>query len=167
MNKPNTYTYKQSELPEFTDAMEAEIVAIDNLVNDLLLKFQGNYHALNYLNEILQDGLSSCDLNLASIQIVSDGCKSKTQPTLVDLPIEQKRIVFDTAFTNTVMLRLVAGLTGDNMTVAASKIASVTTRELLAFQPTDEAVEEAISNLVKAANQSSNDTPNIIIVPLN
>lgn len=167
MNNPNTYTYRQSELPEFTDAMKAEIAAVDHLVGNLLSKLQGNPLALNYLYEILQDGLNSCDLNLASIQIVSDGYKSESKITLVDLPIDQKRIVFDTAFTNTVMLKVVASLSGDSMTVAASKIASVTADELLRFEPTDEAVEKAISDLVAATDRSSTVTPNIIIVPLN
>lgn len=167
MNSPNIYTYRQSELPELTDETKAEIAAIDALVAGLILKIQGNPKALNNLYEILQDCLSSCDLNLTCIQIVPDDYRQpeNSKITLTDLPIDQKRIVFDTAFTNTVMLKVISGLTDEEIGLVGLKIANTVECELSRFQVSDEKVEKAIANLVEAADPLKNESK-IIIVPV-
>jgi hypothetical protein len=42
----NTYTYRHSELPSVRPEIQAEIVALDVQLADLILKSQGNYREL-------------------------------------------------------------------------------------------------------------------------
>lgn len=163
MSQPNIFTYRQSELPEFTDETKAEIAAVDVWVANLICRIQGNYHALNYLYEILQDGLNSCDLNLNSIQVVPDDYKPENKISLTDLPIEQKRVVFDTAFANSIMLKMISVMTGESLEKSALEVARAVEECLKNANPDDEKIEGVISYLVNTINQPKGAFGEIVI----
>jgi hypothetical protein len=58
----NTYTYRHSELPSLRPEIQAEIVALDVQLADLILKSQGNYRELQQLAEVLDNCLDICQL---------------------------------------------------------------------------------------------------------
>lgn len=88
----NTYTWRQSELPQLTPEIQSKIAEIDCTIADFILKIQGNYHALNYLIECLDNNLDSCQLAVNSIRIVPDSYQQKPAG-LLELPFEQKELV--------------------------------------------------------------------------
>jgi hypothetical protein len=106
----NTYTYRHSELPSLRPEIQAEIVALDVQLADLILKSQGNYRELQQLAEVLDNCLDICQLNLQSIRIVADDTQ---QPivTLKDLQLEDKELIYSISFTNSVLLNLLSSLT--------------------------------------------------------
>ncbi len=92
----NIFTYPHSELPTVPPEIQADIVALDVQIADLILRIQGNYCALEQLTEILDNCLDSCELNLRSIRIIPDN-SSQLAISMTDLPIDQKQIIFSTA----------------------------------------------------------------------
>jgi len=99
----NTYTYRHSDLPSVRPEIQAEIVALDVQLADLILKSQGNYRELEQLAEVLDSCLDTCQLNLQSIRIIADDTQ---QPivTLKDLALEDKELIYSISFTNSVLL---------------------------------------------------------------
>jgi hypothetical protein len=100
MTSPSIYTYRQSELPPMTDEIQAEIAEINFNVANLILKIQGNYHALSHLVEILADGLNSAESNLCSIRIIPDGGEPELLPRAIgftELPVREKQLLVSTA----------------------------------------------------------------------
>jgi hypothetical protein len=99
MKHPNIYTFKHSALPPMTDEIEAEIAEIDSAVENLLVKYQGHYRALNELQGTLSDLLDSCEFNLHCIRIVPEkDCEKDAARgiNLNDLPAHEKTgIVFE------------------------------------------------------------------------
>lgn len=84
--------------------------------------------------------------------------------TINDLPISQKRIIFDSAFCNSVIIRVLAQFmfAGDT-SLAFSKVAEWVCIEFAELQPSDFDVEFAIDALLKSVNSSSSP---VYIVPL-
>ncbi len=114
----NTFTYRHSDLPPIRAEIQAEIVALDVQIADLILRSQGNYKELDQLVEILDDCLASCELNLNSIRIIPDN--DSQQPaqlpaTLTDLPIEEQAMVFSAALFNAMVLSTLQKVTGADM----------------------------------------------------
>lgn len=108
----NTYTYRHSELPSARPEIQAEIVALDVQLADLILKSQGNYRELEQLAEVLDNCLDTCQLNLQLIRIVADDTQQPPIATLKDLRLEDKELIFSISFTNSVLLNLLSSLTG-------------------------------------------------------
>lgn len=107
----NTYTYRHSELPSVRPEIQAEIVALDVQLADLILKSQGNYRELEQLAEVLDNCLDTCELNLQSIRIVADDIQQPPIATLKDLRLEDKELIYSISFTNSVLLNLLSSLT--------------------------------------------------------
>jgi hypothetical protein len=113
--KINTFTHKQSELPEFRPEIKAEIVAIDCQVADLILRCQGNYHELEYLAEVLDNCADSCELNLNCVQIIPDSTSDNADNGISDLcslSERSKAVVFSTGIASRVALDLLCQATG-------------------------------------------------------
>ena len=72
MKLGNTFTYRQSELPELSLETKGEIAALDIRIADFILQNRGHYHALQELSEILLNCADTCELNLNSIRLVPD-----------------------------------------------------------------------------------------------
>ena len=104
----NTFTYRHSELPAIRPAIKAEIVALDVQIADLILRSQGNYRELEELAEVLDSAADSCELNLNSIRIIADDSSQPKAVSMMDLPMEQKQIVFSTALTSSIAIEALA-----------------------------------------------------------
>jgi hypothetical protein len=104
-----TYTYRHSDVPSVRPEIQAEIVALDVRLADLILKSQGNYRELEQLAEMLNSCLDTCQLNLQSIRIIADDTQQLV--TLKDLALEDKELIYSISFTNSVLLNLVSNLT--------------------------------------------------------
>jgi hypothetical protein len=72
MEPPNTYTYRQSELPPMTDEIQSEIAEIDFTVANLILKSRATILP-SCVSRNFADGLNSAESNLCSIRIIPDG----------------------------------------------------------------------------------------------
>jgi hypothetical protein len=119
----NTFTYRHSELPAIRPAIKAEIVALDVQIADLILRSQGNYRELEELAEVLDSGADSCELNLNSIRIVADDSSQPKAISMMDLPMEQKQIVFSTALTSSIAIEALATIYGKTPQQVASELA--------------------------------------------
>ncbi|MEG4841273.1 hypothetical protein [Microcoleus sp. B9-D4] len=121
----NTFTYRHSDLPTFRPEIKAEIIAVGLHVDDLILKSQGNYRELEELAETLDNCLSTCELNLKSIQIIPD---NSLQPhiSMRDLPMEEKQIIFSTALTSSIAIEALASVFGKSPQQIASELAEKT-----------------------------------------
>jgi hypothetical protein len=145
---PNTYTYRHSELPPVRPEIKAEIVALDVRVADLILKSQGNYRQQEQLAEVLDNCLDTCQLNLQSIRIVADDTQQPPIATLNDLQLEDKKLIYNIAFTNSVLLNLLSSLTGRELEDIGKELALIysTRREV----PTIAEIDELITQLISA-----------------
>jgi hypothetical protein len=143
----NTYTYRHSELPSVRPEIQAEIVALNVQLADLILKSQGNYRELEQLAEVLDSCLDTCQLNLQSIRIVADDTQ---QPivTLKNLPLEEKELIYSISFTNPVFLNLLSNLTNREPEDIGKELALLSSIHTQA--PTVAEIEELITQLVSA-----------------
>jgi hypothetical protein len=143
----NTYTYRHSELPSVRPEIQAEIVALDVQLADLILKSQGNYRELEQLSELLDNCLDICQLNLQSICIVADDTQ---QPivTLKDLQLEDKKLIYSISFTNSVLLNLLSNLTNREPEDIGKELALLSS--IHKQSPTMAEIEELITQLASA-----------------
>ena len=121
----NTFTYRHSELPSLRPAIKAEIVALDVQIADLILRSQGNYRELEELAEVLDSAADTCELNLNSIRIIADDSQLNSPPpiSMMDLPMEQKQIVFSTALTSSIAIEALATIYNKTPQQVASELA--------------------------------------------
>jgi hypothetical protein len=159
METPNTYTYRQSELPPMTDEIKSEIAEIDFTVANLILKIQGNYHALSALAETLADGLNSAESNLCSIRIIPDGGEPELLPRAIgftDLPTREKQLLVSTAITSTVAIRMMATLLGRSFDEAANHISNIAADQFESLSP--EQMDDAVEKLAKSLHERPDET---------
>ena len=159
MEPPNIYTYRQSELPPMTDEVQSEIAEIDFTVANLILKIQGNYHALTALTETLADGLNSAESNLCSIRIIPDGGEPELLPRaigLTDLPTREKQLFISTAITSTVAIKMMATLLGCNFDEAADHISNISEAQFESLTP--EQMEDVVERLAKTLQEQPGET---------
>jgi len=86
--------------PEIT----AEIVAIDCLLADLILKCQGNARELDNLVGVLDNHLASCEMERDNLL----GIESERSLTMTDLPIVQQKMIFEAGVFSSYLLQAVA-----------------------------------------------------------
>jgi len=159
MESLNTYIYRQSELPPITDEMQAEIAEIDFNVANLILKFQGNYHALSALAETLADSLNSAESNLCSIRIIPDGGEPELLPRAIgftDLPTKEKQLLVSTAMASTVAIRMIATLLGCSFDEAANHISNQSSAQFEGM--TTEQMEEFVAKLAQSLHEKPNES---------
>ena len=143
----NTYTYRHSDLPSVRPEIQAEIVALDVQLADVILKSQGNYRELEQLAEVLDNCLDTCQLNLQSIRIIADDTQ---QPivTLRDLALEDKELIYSISFTNSVLLNLLSNLTHRKPEETGKELALLAS--LNKQTPTVAEIDELITELILA-----------------
>ncbi|MEG4275173.1 MULTISPECIES: hypothetical protein [unclassified Microcoleus] len=144
----NTFTYRHSELPAIRPEIKAETVALDVHIADLILKSQGNYRELEELAEMLDSALDSCELNLKSIRIVPDSYQEKSAGGMLDLPFEQKELIYTQLAAFAAVMESfmnVAGLTRDEANLAIFQAI-----EQNIPSPTEEEVNDTLRNLIES-----------------
>jgi hypothetical protein len=148
----NNYTYLHSDLPSVRPEIQAEIVALDVQLADLILKSQGNYRELEQLAEVLENCLYTCQLNLQSIRIIADDTQQPPVVTLKDLRLEDKRLIYAISFTNSVLLNLLSNISGKEPQRIGEQIAVFFC--LRTEPPTRSEVEEVITKLTSAQSNA-------------
>ncbi len=108
-----------------TDEIKAQIAEIDFKVANLILKNQGNYLAIWELAETLSDCWDSCEMNLHCIRIVGDGEEPVRAIGKASLPEKEKDLIFSTAITSTVAIKILAGTFGCDFETAASDVEKI------------------------------------------
>ena len=147
MKLGNTFTYRQSELPELSLETKGEIAALDIRIAEFILQNRGHYHALQELSEILSNCADTCELNLNSIRITSDSASDKTV-SMRDLPPEEKLIIYSASFTSSVLLKLLVQITGSSMESLAKELSEQALKH--APNPSRKEVDDYIEAILKA-----------------
>jgi hypothetical protein len=150
MKLPNSYTYRQSELPLMTDDIKSAIAEIQLSASTLIMQTRGHYRALTTLAEILADCLNTCEANLHNIRIIPDGDGEESVQRargLTDLPALEKQLLVSTAVTSTVAIRVLAGIFDCDFEQAASRIRAIGQAEFGAMSP--DQIERAVAELSK------------------
>lgn len=138
-------------MPLLRPEIKAETVALDVQIADLILRSQGNYRELEELAEVLDNCMDSCELNLNSIRIIADDSPSDDlkEPTLKDLPIQQKQTIYSLSYTNSVLLNLLSESTNRSVESLVAEIA--TQSPFYSRHPTIADVETFIDKLTEAS----------------
>jgi len=154
MEPPNTYTYRQSELPEMTDEIESEIVKIDFKAANMILEFQGHYFALSHLAETLARRLNETESSLYNIHIIPDGGEPELLPRAIgftDLPTREKQLLVSTAITSTVAVKMMATLLGCSFEEAANHISNISGAQFESLSL--EQMEDAVARLAQSLHE--------------
>jgi len=156
METPNTYTYRQSELPPMTYEIECEIAEVDFHVAELITGLKGHYLALSRLAEILADLLNSAESNLCSIRIIPDGGETELLPRaigLTDLPELEKKLFISTAVTSTIAIKVIANFMGCSFDQAASYVSDIGQAQV--GEMSLDQVETAVAEIAKQLREKS------------
>ena len=147
MKLGNTFTYRQSELPELSLETKGEIAALDIRIAEFILQNRGHYHALQELSEILSNCADTCELNLNSIRIISDSAADK-KVSMRNLPPEEKLMIYSASFTSSILLKLLAQITGSSMDFLAEELSEPALKH--APNPSQKEVDDYIEAILEA-----------------
>ena len=147
MKLGNTFTYRQSELPELSLETKGEIAALDIRIAEFILQNRGHYHALQELSEILSNCADTCELNLNSIRIISDSAADK-KVSMRNLPPEEKLMIYSASFTSSILLKLLAQITGSSMEFLAEELSEPALKH--APNPSQKEVDDYIEAILEA-----------------
>jgi hypothetical protein len=159
METPNTYTYRQSELPPMTDEIKAKIDQIHFDITHFILLNPGHYHALSELAETLASCSNRCETCLLSIRITPDGGEPELLPRAIgftDLPTREKELLISTAITSTVAIKMIATLLGCNFDQAATHISNISGAQFETLSP--EQMEDAVARLAESLHERPDET---------
>jgi hypothetical protein len=159
MESPNTYTYRQSELPPMTDEIKEKISQIHFDITHFILLNPGHYHALSELCETLASCLNRCETHLFSIRITPDGGEPELLPRAIgftDLPAREKGIIVSTAVTSTVAIKMVATMAGCSFDKAANHISNISLAQFETMS--SEQVDNAVAELAKNVHEQPDET---------
>jgi hypothetical protein len=158
-----SFVYRHSELPSVPAEIQAEIVAIGFQIDNLVLRSQGNYRALEQLAEALSDGLDSCELNLNLIRIMPDSPDpdKADKPDISDLKnlsARSKTILFSSGIATQVAIDMLCQATGGNSKVMSDIVAKVVQHVMADTLMSD--VDRAIEQFVE---QFDGDTVSYVV----
>jgi hypothetical protein len=159
MEPPNTYIYRQSELPPMTDEIQSEIAQVGGIVATLRMKYQGHYLALLALAEASAGWLNEAESNMHSIRIIPDGGEPELLSRVIgftDLPTKEKQLLVFTAITSTVAIRMMATLLGCSFDEAGNHISNVSGAQFESWTP--EQIEDAVERLAKSLHEKPDKT---------
>jgi hypothetical protein len=100
MNNPNEDSPK---FPPARPEITAEIVALDCLLADLILKCQGNARELDNLFGVLDNHLADCETGRDNLL----GIESDRSLTMTDLPIDEQKIIVGLGLFSTFLLDII------------------------------------------------------------
>ncbi len=143
MNNQNEDSLK---IPPARPEITAEIVALDCLLTDLILKCQGNARELDNLVGILDNHLASCEMERDNLL----GIESERPLTMTDLPIIEQKMIFGTGLFSAFLLEVVAKMTHKDPELLGEKISENVNEVMTNFSP-DEITNTLNKYLVKHA----------------
>jgi len=112
---------QNEDSPKFPPArpeITAEIVALDCLLADLILKCQGNARELDNLVGVLENHLADCDMGRDNLL----GIESERPLTMTDLPIVEQKMIFGAGLFAAYLLETVAVTTQTDPELLGEKI---------------------------------------------
>jgi len=127
---------QNADSPKFPPArpeITAEIVAIDCLLADLILKCQGNARETDHLVGVLDNHLAACELQRDNLL----GIESERPLTMTDLPIIEQKMIFGAGLFSAYLLEAVAKMTQTDPELLGEKISRMVNEEMTNF-PQDE-----------------------------
>jgi hypothetical protein len=128
--------------PEIT----AEIVALDCLLADLILKCQGNARELDNLVGVLDNHLADCEMGRDKLL----GIESERPLTMTDLPIVEQKMIFGAGLFSGYLLETVAVMTQTDPELLGEKISEKVNEAMTNFPP-DEITNTLNRYLIKHA----------------
>jgi hypothetical protein len=140
---------QNEDSPKFTPArpeITAEIVALDCLLADLILKCQGNARELDHLVGVLDNHLADCEMGRDNLL----GIESDRPLTMTDLPIVEQKMIFGAGLFSAYLLETVATITQTDPELLGEKI-SEKVNEAMAKIPKDEITNTLNRYLIKHA----------------
>jgi hypothetical protein len=154
MEPPNTYTYRQSELPQMTDEIQSEISEIGCLVATLTMKYQHHPTALIEIAKACVDWLNNTESEIYKIRILSDGGEPELLPKKVsftDLPTLEKQLIISTGAMSTVAINMLATFLGCTFDQAAIHVSKEVDARIEAIPP--QKVEELVAEMAKSLRE--------------
>lgn len=112
---------QNEDSPKFPPArpeITAEVVAIDCLLADLILKCQGNARELDNLAGVLDNHLATCEMGRDNLL----GIESERPLTMTDLPINEQKMIFGSGLFSAYLLESVAVMTQTDPGLLGEKI---------------------------------------------
>jgi hypothetical protein len=140
---------QNEDSPKFPPArpeITAEIVALDGLLADLILKCQGNARELDNLMGVLDNHLADCEMGRDKLL----GIESERPLTMTDLPIVEQKMIFGSGLFSAYLLEAVAVITQTEPDLLGEKI-SEKVNEAMAEIPNDEITNTLNRYLIKHA----------------
>jgi len=140
---------QNEDLPKFPPArpdITAEIVALDCLLADLILKCQGNARELDNLVGVLDNHLADCEMGRDKLL----GIESERPLTMTDLPIVEQKMIFGAGLFSAYLLETVAIMTQTDPELLGEKI-SEKVNEAMTEIPKDEITNTLNRYLIKHA----------------
>jgi len=140
---------QNEDLPKFPPArpdITAEIVALDCLLADLILKCQGNARELDNLVGVLDNHLADCEMGRDKLL----GIESERPLTMTDLPIVEQKMIFGAGLFSAYLLETVAIMTKTDPELLGEKI-SEKVNEAMTEIPKDEITNTLNRYLIKHA----------------
>ena len=142
----NNQNEDSPKFPQARPEITAEIVAIDCLLADLILKCQGNARELDNLVGVLDNHLADCGMGRDNLL----GIESERPLTMTDLPILEQKMIFGSGLFCAYLLEVVAVMTQTDPALLGERI-SEKVNEAMAEIPNDEITNTLNRSLTKHA----------------
>ena len=142
----NNQNEDSPKIPPARPEITAEIVALDCLLADLILKCQGNARELDNLAGVLDNHLADCEIGRDNLL----GIESERPLTMTDLPILEQKMIFGSGLFSAYLLEAVAVMTQTAPALLGEKI-SEKVNEAMAEIPNDEITNTLNRYLIKHA----------------
>jgi len=135
-----------AEIPPARPEITAEIVALDCLLADLILKCQGNARELDNLVGILDNHLATCEMERDNLL----GIENERALTMTDLPIIEQKMIFGAGLFSAYLLEAVAQTTQTDPKSLGERITEKVNEEMANISP-DEITNTLNRYLIKHA----------------
>jgi hypothetical protein len=142
----NNLNEDSPKFPPAKPEITAEIVALDSLLADLILKCQGNARELDDLVGVLDNHLATCEMERDNLL----GIESERPLTMTDLPIIEQKMIFGSGLFSAYLLEAVAQMTQTDPELLGEKI-SEKVNEAITEIPNDEITNTLNRYLIKHA----------------
>jgi hypothetical protein len=142
----NNQNEDSPKFPPARSEITAQIVAIDCLLADLILKCQGNARELDNLVGVLDSHLADCEMGRDNLL----GIESERPLTMTDLPIVEQKMIFEAGLFSAYLLEFVSALSQTDPELLGEQI-SENANKAMAEIPNDEITNTLNKYLIKHA----------------
>jgi len=151
----NNLNEDSPKFPPARPEITAEIVALDCLLADLILKCQGNARELDNLVRVIDNHLAACEMERDNLL----GIESERPLTMTDLPIVEQKMIVGAGLLSSYLLEAVAIMTQTDPELLGEKISEKVNETITNFPP-DEITNTLNRYLIKHAEALENTKKN-------